>query len=271
MSFLASFAQHLPIIGMVHLLPLPGAPGWGGDMAAVRRRALADALTLVEEGVDGLLVENYGDLPFLKGPVGPETVAAMAVVVADVVQATKVPVGVNVLRNDPIAALAVACAAGARFVRVNVHSGAVATDQGVIEGRAGDALRYRRLLGAGGVALLADVAVKHGVPLGPQPIGEQARDAAYRGLADALVVTGPATGMEPSVEDLRAVRRAVPDRPLLVGSGLSPDNALTLLALADGAIVGTALKRDGQTAAEVDRERVRRLMTAVREARAASG
>jgi hypothetical protein len=271
MSLLDIFPQRLPIIGMVHLPPLPGSPRWGGDMTAVLRRALDDAMALAQEGADGLLVENYGDLPFLKGPVGQETVAAMAVVVRAVVEATGLPVGVNVLRNDPCAALAVACAAGARFVRTNVHIGAAVTDQGLLEGRAAEALRYRRWLGCEPVLLLADVNVKHGAPLGGRSLEETARDAAYRGLADGLIVSGPATGLPPTPEELMRVRQAVPDRPLLVGSGLDPSNARDLLSLADGAIVGTSLKQGGRTEASVERERVRLLMEAVRQVRAALG
>ncbi len=271
MALLGLFPQRLPIVGMVHLLPLPGSPRWGGDLEAVLRRALDDAVALAEEGADGVLVENYGDLPFGKGPVGPETVAAMAIVVRAVAQAVPVPVGVNVLRNDPRAALAIASAAGARFVRVNVHSGVVVTDQGIVEGRAAETLRYRRWLGAESVRLLADVAVKHAAVLGDRPLEELARETAYRGLADALVATGAATGSPPRADDLRRLRAAVPDRPLFIGSGLDPDNAPSLLPLADGAIVGTCLKEGGETAAPVDRQRVRRLMAAVRQVRAALG
>ncbi|HXG41195.1 MAG TPA: BtpA/SgcQ family protein [Dehalococcoidia bacterium] len=269
MSFRDVFPRRLPIIGMVHLLPLPGSPRWGGDMEAVLRRALEDATTLAQEGVDGLLVENYGDLPFMKGSVGHETVAAMAVAVRAVVEATGLPVGVNVLRNDPCAALAVACAAGAQFVRTNVHIGAVVADQGLLEGRAAEALRYRRWLGCQRVLVLADVTVKHGSALGERGLEQVAQDVAYRGLADGLIVSGEATGRPPTPQELARVRQAVPDRPLLVGSGLDPGNAGTLLPLADGAIVGTAFKEGGRTEAPVQRQRVRRLLQAVQQVRAA--
>ena len=154
------FPLSRPVVGMVHLLPLPGAPGWGGPLGKVVARAVEEARILSEEGMDGVMVENYGDIPFHPGAVPPETVAAMAVVVRAVMEAVEVPVGVNVLRNDAHGALAVAAATGARFIRVNVHTGAMWTDQGLIQGRAHETLRLRRTL-APGVAILADVLVKH--------------------------------------------------------------------------------------------------------------
>jgi membrane complex biogenesis BtpA family protein len=263
---LGIFSCPRPVIGMVHLLPLPGSPRWGGDLRAVRERALADARALAEGGVDGLLVENFGDAPFLKGPVGPETVAAMALLVQAVADAVPLPVGVNVLRNDARAALAIACLTGARFVRVNVHTGVMLTDQGLIEGAAAESLRYRRWLGAERVKLLADVLVKHGAPLAPQTPEAAARDAAQRGLADALIVSGAATGLPPERETLLRVREAVAV-PVLVGSGLTPDNVQELLTVADGAIVGTSLKREGRVEEAVDARRVARLMERVRSLR----
>lgn len=244
-----------PVIGMVHLLPLPGSPRYGGDVGPVVERAVRDALALERGGADGVLVENFGDLPYPKSRVGPETVSAMAVAVREVVRAISIPVGVNVLRNDAVAALAVAHATGGKFVRVNVLTDTVVTDQGVIEPVAGELLRCRRALGAGDVRIFADVHTKHGALLVPRPIEESAADAVERGLADAIVVTGPRTGLEPPLEDLVRVKRAVA-KPVLVGSGLNPGNAERLLSHADGAIVGTYFKRGGVVANEVDERRV---------------
>src|SRR5216683_844520 len=167
---------------------------------------------------------------------------------------------------DDARALAVAAATGARFVRVNVHVGAVAADQGIIESDAHDTLRYRRLLGVA-VAILADVQAKHGLPLAPMPIEQEARDCYARGLADALVVSGVATGEPTPMADLKRVRGAVPEAPLLVGSGASPETVAELLSVADAVIVGTSIKRDGQLSNPVDVERVRRLVAAARGAR----
>ncbi|MGH7266165.1 MAG: BtpA/SgcQ family protein [Candidatus Rokuibacteriota bacterium] len=257
-------AARRPVVGMVHLLPLPGSPR-ARPLDDVLRRALADARSLARGGVDGLLVENYGDAPFAPCAVDPATVAAMAVVVAEVGRAVRLPVGVNVLKNDARAALAIAAATGAAFIRVNVHVGAVVADQGLLEGDAYGTLRYRRLLGTD-TRLFVDVGGKHAVPLAPVELEQVARDAAHRGLADALVVSGPATGEATPLGDVERVRAVLPDRPLLVGSGVTPETAGPLLAIADGAIVGTWLKVGGRMGNAVDPERARALVRAARAA-----
>jgi uncharacterized protein len=256
------FPRSRPVVGMVHLLPLPGAPGWGGRLGEVVARAVTEARILSEEGMDGVMVENYGDIPFHPGAVPPETVAAMAVVVRAVLEAVEVPVGVNVLRNDAHAALAVAAATGARFIRVNVHTGAMWSDQGLIQGRAHETLRLRRTL-APEVAILADVLVKHAVPPAGVEAGEAARDQWHRGLADGLVVTGPATGTPVGGSRLEAVREAAPEAPLWIGSGVTPGTVGELLPRADGAIVGSVLHREGIAGAGIQRERVAALMEGV--------
>jgi membrane complex biogenesis BtpA family protein len=248
MSLAAFVGADKPVIGMVHLRALPGSPRWAGSMDAVVHAAIEDARALAEGGADALLVENWGDAPFTAGRVDAATVAAMSVVIGEIKRAFALPFGVNVLRSDALSALAVAAATGARFVRVNVHVGAVATDQGILESAAHDSLRYRRLLGLD-IKILADVQAKHGMPLAPVPLEQEARDCVCRGLADALIVTGAATG-EPT--------------PLLVGSGATAETAATLLSIADGLIVGTALKRDGIVTNPVDPRRVRRLVEAAR-------
>jgi membrane complex biogenesis BtpA family protein len=251
------------LVGMVHLLPLPGSPRWAGSLDAIVERAVGDARALAAGGFHACLVENYGDAPFSPGRVDPATIAAMAAVVAEVRRVVTLPVGVNVLKNDAGGALAVAAATGAAFVRVNVHVGAVVADQGLLQGDAYHTLRYRRLLGSA-TRLFVDVGGKHAVPLAPVELEQVARDAAERGLADALVVSGPATGQPTDPGDVKRVRAVVSDRPLLVGSGVTPDTVGPLLALADGVIVGTWLKRDGRTANPVDPDRVRALARAAR-------
>ena len=249
-------------VGVVHLGALPGAPGYAGRLAGVLERAVEDARHLVAGGVDGVIVENFGDAPFFGGPVPAETVAAMARALAAVEQVLEGrPLGVNVLRNDARAALGLCAASGASFLRVNVHVGVAVTDQGLIEGRAADTLRVRRAL-APDAALLADVHVKHATPLGGGSIAEAAETTLGRGRADALIVSGEATGHAPVRGDLVAVRERLPSAPLWIGSGLDADNAPALLPLVDGAIVGTALKHDGDVGAAVDPERVARLRSA---------
>jgi membrane complex biogenesis BtpA family protein len=254
------------VIGMVHLLPLPGSPRWDAGMREVLERAVADAKALEGGGTDGLIVENFGDVPFCKGRVEAHTVSAMTLAVAAVRETVRIPVGVNVLRNDSRSALAIASVIGANFIRVNVHVGAMVTDQGIVEGNAQDTVRYRRELGAD-VKILADVMVKHAAPLGGQTIEQVARDTAYRGLADALIVTGPATGGPTDLEDVRRTKEAVPDIPVLVGSGVHEGNVAEVLSLADGVIVGTSLKQGGITVGPVDRTRVARLMAVVGKSR----
>jgi len=251
------------LIGMVHVAPLPGSPRWDGSMERVIAAAVADARTLVEHGMDALLVENYGDAPFTPGRVEPAPVAALAVVAREIRRALpQAPLGINVLKNDARAALAIACAVGACFIRVNVHAGAVLADQGLVHSDAYNTLRDRRLLGAE-IAIFADVGGKHAVPLAPVDLEQHARDLRHRGLADGLVVSGQATGAATPIDDLKRVRGAVPDVPLLVGSGATPETAAELLSVADGLIIGTALKKDGDVNAPVDPDRVRRLVVAV--------
>ena len=251
------------LIGTVHVLPLPGSPRWDGSMERLVTAAVADARTLIEGGMDALLVENYGDAPFTPGRVEPSTIASLAVVAHEIRRALpQAPLGINVLKNDARAALAIACAVGARFIRVNVHAGAVLADQGLVHSDAYGTLRDRRLLGAD-IAVFADVGGKHAVPLVPVDLEQHARDLTHRGLADGLVVSGQATGAATPIEDLKRVRSAVPEVPLLVGSGVTPETAAELLSVADALIVGTSLKRDGDVNAPVDPDRVRRLVAAV--------
>ena len=257
------FKVEKPVIGMVHLRPLPGSPGSPG-FKEVLKWALRDAEALVGGGVDGLLVENLGDAPFYPDKVPPHVVSCMSVVVWEVRKRFDVPVGVNVLRNDVESAVAIASATGAEFVRVNVHVGCVATDQGIIQGKAHLTMRYRELLGSR-VKVFADIAVKHGKPLYDVSLTQLAKDTFYRGRADALIVTGPETGAEARVEDIVEVKQAVPEAPVFVGSGVTASNVRRYLRHADGVIVGTYLKRDGMITNPVDIDRVRLLIKAARE------
>lgn len=248
----------MELIGVVHLLPLPGSPGDAGlDLALAT--AEADARAWLEGGADALIVENFGDVPFEANRVAPVTVAAMTRAVERVVGlAGDRPVGVNVLRNDAAAALSIAHCCGARFIRVNVHVGAAVTDQGLIQSRAAETLRLRRALGAE-VDIWADVQVKHAEPLVQSDLRREALDAVERGLADALIVTGPATGETPELGRIDTVRRALPGIRLLAGSGVTPDVGFALRDRVDGAIVGSWVKDGGRVSAE----RVTRLRAAL--------
>jgi membrane complex biogenesis BtpA family protein len=258
-EFAARFGARA-VIGMVHLLPLPGAPLYGGSIDAVLDAALRDAGALRAGGAAVLLFENFGDRPFRATDVDAVTVAAMTRVITTVVTELPMAFGVNVLRNDALSALAIAVATGAAFIRVNVHVGAMLTDQGVIGGAADATMRRRAELGAHSMAVFADHLVKHAVPLAPLEPAQLAKDLRLRGLADAVIVTGGETGAPPDAAALAALRQAI-DAPLIVGSGLSAENAAAFRD-ADAAIVGTSIKRDGDVDAEVDRERVRKLVEA---------
>jgi uncharacterized protein len=225
------------VFGMIHLQALPGAPLFT-SLDEVIEAAVADARAIRDGGCDGFAIENYGDRPFTRGRVEAETVAAMTRVIAAVLSEVAMPFGVNVLRNDARSALAIAAATGAAFVRVNVHTGAFVTDQGIIEGDAFATLRARAAL-APSVLIFADYLVKHATPLGDV----SASDLRERGLADALIVTGAATGAAADPSRLRSLREQL-DAPLLLGSGLTAENAHDF-SDADGAIVGTSLKTNG--------------------------
>jgi uncharacterized protein len=257
------WGEKKPLLGMVHLAALPGSPAWGGSMDRVLERASADAETLTTAGFDGIVVENYADTPFFGGPVPPETVAAITAAVLAVRAVTDLAVGVNVLRNDAAAALAVAAVTGARFIRVNVHTGSMWTDQGLVEGRAADTLRARAALDVE-VAVLADVHVKHATPPAGSRLEEAAADAWHRGRADALVVSGPSTGAAAELGDLERARTGAPGAPVLVGSGTTPESVRAVLAAADGAIVGSALMKGGLAGSGVDPARARALVDAAR-------
>ncbi|MHC3437411.1 BtpA/SgcQ family protein [Natrialbaceae archaeon A-gly3] len=263
MELTATFGTDTPVVGMVHLPALPGSPGFDGDRESIRERAIADANALEAGGVDGLILENFGDSPFYPEDVPKHVVADLTAIATEVVDDVSVPVGINVLRNDAAAALSVAAAAGAEFVRVNVHAGTAATDQGVLEGRAHETLRLRERLEAD-VAILADVHVKHATPIGEGGLERATRETVERGRADGVIVSGPGTGEETGLEDLRAVAQTVEDLersvPVFVGSGVTPETVSEVFeAGADGVIVGTALKEGGVTTNPVSETRVREL------------
>lgn len=261
-DFTAQFGPR-PVFGMVHLQALPGSPMYGGSFSAVLEAALVDARAIEAGGCSGIIVENFGDRPFTKGRVASETVASMTRLVAEIVRAVSIPVGVNVLRNDAHSALAIAAATGAAFIRVNILTGSMLTDQGLIEGDAYEVLRRRAAI-APEVAIFADHMVKHAVPLGAIDPLQSAKDLRQRGLADALIVTGAETGAAPEAGRLGALRAAV-EAPLLIGSGLTAENA-ELFGDADGAIVGTAIKRDARVDAVVDDARVAQIVRAFKDA-----
>ncbi|HEY9907753.1 MAG TPA: BtpA/SgcQ family protein [Thermosynechococcaceae cyanobacterium] len=252
-----------PIIGVVHLLPLPTAPTWGGNLKAVIDRAEREATALASGGVDGIIVENFFDAPFCKDQVDPAVVSAMSLIVARLQQMVTLPIGLNVLRNDAHSALAIATCTQAQFIRVNVLTGVMATDQGLIEGRAYELLRYRRALGSE-VKIFADVLVKHARPLSSPNLTVAVQDTIERGLADAVILSGWATGSPPSLEDLELASAAAQGTPVFIGSGADWENVSTLMQAADGVIVSSSLKRHSRREQAIDPIRVGRFVEAAR-------
>lgn len=242
------FGRRGVLVGMVHLLPLPGAPRFRSEdgMARALDQALAEARLLEDAGFDGLMIENGWDTPFLPPDrVGPETAAAMATVLATLRHEVRLPIGVNVLANAADVSIAVAVAAGGAFVRANQWVNAYVANEGIIPGRAGEILRYRRAIGAEHVTVWTDVLVKLGSHsiTADRPLAEQVRDLEFF-ESDAIIVTGRRLADPPVLDHVREVRELT-DLAVVVGSGVTPDNVASLLGVADAAIVGSSLKDGG--------------------------
>ena len=254
-----------PVIGMLHLPPLPGSPRYGGSLDAITRHVLRDAEALTAGGVHGLMLENFGDVPFYPSRVPAHVVAHMTAIACQVRQRFALPLGINVLRNDGQSALAVAHAAGAQFIRVNVLCSARVADQGIIGAIAHDLLRDRAMLGAD-VKILADVDVKHSAALATRALADEAADTLLRGLADGLIVSGSGTGKGTDPAHLQAAQsaaRAAGDFPVFVGSGVTAESIATFLPHANGFIIGTAFKPGGDPREPVEVERVKSIMAAM--------
>lgn len=254
-----------PVIGMLHLLPLPGSPGCDHEWERIRSTMIREAEILAENGVHALMLENFGDTPFYPGRVPHYVVAHITALACEIKRYfPDTPLGVNVLRNDGQSAVAVANAAGCQFVRVNVLCGARIADQGLIEGAAHEVLRDRAMLNAKQIKIMADVNVKHSTAVGDSVIESEVDDTIERGHADAVITSGSGTGRATEVEELAAVAAVVRGRvPVFVGSGVSIETIDAYLPHADGFIVGTAFKRDGIPTNPVDADRVRMFMDQV--------
>lgn len=258
-----SIAGILPprsLLGVVHLPALPGAPRYGGKLAAVRQSMRRDLLTLKKGGAHAVIMENFGDAPFAASSAGPAAVACLTSLACEARELFPGPLGINLLRNDGIGAMAVAAASGADFIRVNVLVGARLADQGILNGIAEPLLRFRKKIGADPIRIFADIDVKHSAPLAPgYTIEDEARDAWERGGADALILSGAGTGHGTDPDHLRRAHAAAPHAPLLIGSGTTLDNLADYLPETSGFIVGTALKRAGK----IDPARVRAFVRAL--------
>ena len=253
------------LIAMIHVGALPGTPRAKASVAEIAASAVSEAKLLADGGVDAIMLENMHDLPYLNRKVGPEIVAAMTTICAAVRQAVSLPLGVQILAGANKEAVAVAHATNLQFVRCEGFVFAHVADEGLMpEADAGPLLRYRKMIGADDVAIIADVKKKHSshAITSDVDLAETAQAAEFFG-ASGVVVTGTATGRPASVEDLIAVRKAV-KIPVLVGSGVTPDNAKSLAPHAHAFIVGSYLKKDGHWANAPDIARVAQIVKAVR-------
>lgn len=258
------FGKTKAVAGMIHVGALPGTPRWGGSIGAIIDRAYEEARIYTRAGLDGLMIENMHDVPYLCGGVGPEITAAMTVVGLGVRDVSNLPLGVQILAAANREALAVASASGAAFVRVENFAYAHVADEGLMPvAEAGPLLRYRRQIEAEDVKVFADVKKKHSshALTADVSLAEAASTTEFFG-ADAVVVTGTATGQPTSPEDVATVRKAV-NVPVCIGSGLTPENLPALWPHADVFIVGSYFKRDGLWSNPIDQQRVSRLMAAV--------
>ena len=264
-SIISLFEKPKVVIGVIHSKALPGYPRYGGGpVSDIYNYALAEAQRYADAGVDGLIVENHGDIPFLKpDELGPETAACMAVMTERVRVTTGLKVGVNVLANGALQALSIAQAAGASFIRVNQWSNAYVANEGIVEGPAAEALRYRKNIGADAVKVFADVHVKHGAHAitADRSIEELARDNEFFD-ADVAIATGQRTGNAATQEELSTIAGAT-RLPVLVGSGVHEENIERILSVSSGVIVASSLKEDGVWWNSVDPVRARSFMQVV--------
>jgi hypothetical protein len=257
------FNRKCSLIGVVHLLPLPGAAGYGGSMDDILRWALEDAINYKENGIDALILENMHDVPYLNGYVEPETTAAMTIVAQAIKYETMLPLGVQLLAGANLESLAVAVAASLDFIRVEGYVFAHVGDEGVHQSSAAQLIRKRAGLRAEHIKIFADVKKKHAAHAITADVGlVETACAAEFFKADGVIVTGSETGIAPTAEEVRAVRAATTGA-VLVGSGITSDNAELFLPWSDALIVGSATKFDGKWQNHVDPERVRALVHTV--------
>ena len=243
---------------MLHAPPLPQSPKFCGQLTVIKKFILEDARSLVAGGVDALMIENYGDLPFFPDSVPHATVANLAMIASEVKKKFKLPLGINVLRNDGFSALAIAQAAGADFIRVNILTGARLTDQGIICGKAHEILRYRKKIGATHIKIFADIAVKYSSPLSARALKNEVEETLHRSGCDGLIVSGEGTGKPVDLENLKEVSRLSEGFPVWIGSGTTADNILDMQPFADGFIVGSSFK--SALDAPIDLKRVKTLV-----------
>jgi hypothetical protein len=261
-----------PIIATLHLLSLPGSPYYSGeDIKDILQHTMDEVDILINAGVNGLIIENHGDIPFIKPEkFGFETVAAMTYIAGEVKKVadkSKIQIGINCLANAPIPALAIGKAVDVKFIRVNQFVNAYVSNEGIMDGQAGNVLRYRKQIGAEDIAIFADVHVKHGSHsiVADRSISEQAKDVLFFS-GDVLICTGNRTGDPPNDNEINEIK-VTPDTPVLIGSGTTAENVDHLLSIADGVIIASHFKDNGKWQNDVNEKRVQKFMNRVNEFR----
>lgn len=258
------FKAPKPLIGVIHTLPLPGTPLYQNDQL-ILNHAIEEALIYKNAGIDGLIIENMHDVPYLRRRVGPEITAFMSVIAFEVKNQTQLPCGVQVLAGANESALAVAKAAGLDFIRAEGFVFAHTADEGHMDADAGSLLRYRKQIGAEHIAVFTDIKKKHSSHAITSDVDliETAKAAAFF-RSDGLIITGVATGQPASFEELRAVKQSC-ELPVLVGSGINFENVKAYLEVSDALIIGSWFKKDGHWANALDPERVKELVNVSRD------
>lgn len=261
---------HCTLIGMVHLGPiLEGRENI--PLETVEKQAIEEAKKLAEAGFDAVLIENLGDAPYYPSSVPPHTVAGMtrigSAIINELQQTSDIypMLGINVMRNDAKSAIAIAAATGAAFIRVNVHTGAMLTDQGLLQGEAHITCRYRDQIHPE-CNIFADVRVKHAAAVASRPLEQEAKDLWDRGRADAIIITGSETGGVIVPQELRGLHHSLPNAPLIAGSGVTPEQVPQIIPYVQGIIVGTWIKEDGDLRRTISLERAKHFVEAVRTA-----
>jgi len=264
MDLKSNFGKKKIIIGMAHFPPLPGFPLYDDSRGIdyIIRRIRDDVKNLQDGGVDYIMFCNENDRPY-KLKADFTTVAVMGRTIGEISKEIKVPFGIDVLW-DPIAAISLAKATGASFIR-EIVTGTYVSDMGLWNTNVGELYRYRKLIDAGNIAIFFNISAEFAYNLDRRPLEEIAKSVAFSSLADVILVSGPKTGVSPSLEMIRKVKEGVKDVPIFVNTGLNIENAKELLKIANGAIVGTSLKKNGVTWDPVDKERVKKLMKVVSE------
>jgi len=262
--FKGKFKDGKALIGMVHLLPMPGTPRYRGSIDEIVERAVKEAKVYEDCGLDGIAIENMHDVPYLNGKVGPEITATMAVVGREIKKEVKFPCGVQILAAANTEALAVALSSGLDFVRCEGFVFAHVADEGIIQSSAGKLLRYRKSIGGDDILIFTDIKKKHSShSITDDTSIEETAHAAEFFLSDGVIVTGTSTGQSASFEELKRVKESV-SIPVIIGSGITDDNVEKFWSVADGLIVGSFFKKDGYWENPLDVDRIKRVVDRIK-------